>query len=90
MSDKAKLLPAGWTARPPQKRYGDAGPTLEAIDRLMDGLLIPPPMKELVQIFLAKSILDPVLAAKAAGDFRGQLPPGKWRKAIEAEKKRPR
>ncbi len=88
MSDKAKLLPAGWTARSPQKRYEDAGPTLEAIDRLMDGFLIPPPMKELVQILLAKSILEPKGATKVADDFRSLLPPGKWQKAIEAERKR--
>ncbi len=45
-------------------------------------------MKELIQIFLAMSILEPERALKAASDFRSVLPASKWQKAIEAEKKR--
>ncbi|MEE8394844.1 MAG: hypothetical protein V3S29_02235 [bacterium] len=88
MSDEANLLYGGWAARPPGKRFEDGGPTLEAINRLMDGLLIPTPMKELVQIFLAKSILEPEAAAKEAHRLRGRLAPSKWRQAIEAERGR--
>jgi hypothetical protein len=88
MNEEEKPLPTGWAARSPQRKYADAGPTLEAIDRLMDGLLIPPPMKQLIQIFMARGILQPDQAEKAANGFRRGLRAAEWKEAIEAQEKR--
>lgn len=81
--------PQSWqSARTPKKRYDDAGPTLEAIDRLMDGLRIPPDMKKLIQIFMAKAIHQPDEAESAANGFLNGLQPDAWEEALEAEKNR--
>lgn len=81
--------PRNWrSARTPKKRYDDAGPTLEAIDRLMDGLRIPSAMKKLIQIFMAREILQPDEAGTTANEFLDGLPPEAWTDAIAAEKNR--
>lgn len=83
-------LPRNWAGRTPTRRYADAGPTLEAIDRLMDGILIPPPMKEFIQILMAKGVLQPVDAERAAKAFLKGLPEKRWGEPIAAQRNRPR
>jgi hypothetical protein len=45
-------------------------------------------MKELIQIFMAKGILQPERAEKAGSDFRRRLRAAEWKEAIEAQEKR--